>query len=159
MPVRKRARLPHFDYATPGAYFVTICAHRRMQIFGRCVDDELRPTAAARTVERCWVAIPVHFPSVGVDAFVVMPNHVHGVLLLGEDTHPLPTVVGSFKSAVSRALKSGRPVWQRGYYERVVRGENELEAIRRYILENPSAWPWDPENPARSQIAATAPWL
>ena len=163
MPSRKRSRLQTFDYAVAGAYFVTICSDRRAAIFGRCMDDELRPTAAALVVERCWTEIPVHFRAVGVDAFVVMPNHVHGVLLLRDGSRPLPTIVGSFKSAVSREINTGSDspsirVWQRGYYDRVLRTDEELEAVRRYIFENPAAWAMDPENPARSRIGASAPW-
>lgn len=163
MPVRKRSRLPTFDYRTPGAYCVTICAYRRKAIFGCCVDDELRPTAAALAVERCWAEIPVHFGTVDIDVFVVMPNHVHGILLFEDGAPTLPTVIGSFKSAASRDIRmlsslTSVPVWQRGYYERVVRTEEELEAIRRYVLENPSAWTADPENPARSGILGSAPW-
>ena len=100
------------------------------------------------------------------DVFVVMPNHVHGILCLtGLDRAlPLPVVVGSFKSAAARKINAirgtpGAPVWQRGYYERVVRGEDELESIRRYVVENPAAWSADPENPSRTTIVASAPWL
>jgi len=164
MPVRKRSRLQTFDYRAAGAYFVTICAHRRKEIFACSVDDELRPAAAAFAVERCWAEIPAHFLAVDIDVFVVMPNHVHGILLLGEGAPALPTVVGSFKSAVSREIHarlgvSNTPVWQRGYYERIVRSEDELEAIRRYILDNPLVWASDPENPAASRILGSAPWL
>lgn len=163
MPARKRSRLPTFDYSTAGAYFVTICAHGRRAIFGCCVDDELRPTPEAHVVARCWAEIPVHFRAVEIDVFVVMPNHVHGVLLLGDGSPTLSTIVGSFKSAVSRETNASREspgahVWQRGYYERVVRTEEELEAIRRYVLDNPSAWAADPENPARTVTLGSAPW-
>ncbi len=115
------------------------------------------PNAVARVVHRCWTEIPSHSPSVEVDAFVLMPNHLHGVLLLGDGAHPLPTVVGSFKSAVSR--ETGLPVWQRSYYERVIRSEAELEAIRHYILQNPLALPSGREIPVRSGTPASAPWL
>ena len=162
MRTRRRSRLRSFDYTTAGAYFVTICAHQRRAIFGCWVRDELRPTAAALAVERCWDEVPAHFDAVDVDAFVVMPNHVHGVLLLRDGAPRLPTIVGSFKSAASREINAtrgspGAYVWQRGYYERVVRTEEELEAVRRYILDNPSAWTSDPENPARSGILGSAP--
>ena len=86
-----------------------------------------------------------------------MPNHLHGVLLLGDGAHPLPTVVGSFKSAVSR--ETGLLVWQRSYYERVIRSEAELEAIRHYILQNPLALPSGRENPVGSGAPVSAPWL
>jgi putative transposase len=94
-----------------------------------------------------------------LDAFVVMPNHVQGIVMVGRAGHarPLQVVIGSCKSAVSRLL--GRPVWQRGFYERVIRDERELEALREYIVNNPAAWDVDPENPSRPQRAASIPWL
>ncbi len=142
-------RLPNHDYASPGAYFVTVCTHRRAPLF--------ESSEIADKVQMCWEQIPVHF-GVEVDAFVVMPNHVHGILLVGRAGHarPLQIVIGSFKAAVSRSV--GRPVWQRGYHERVVRDERELEALREYVMKNPAAWDADPENPRRTRRAASAPW-
>jgi putative transposase len=163
---RRAPRLSGFDYSAEGAYFLTICAHRRQQVFARCEDDELRITSAGRVLERCWAEIPNHFPSVEVDVFVVMPNHVHGVLcLVGVDrVATLPVVVGSLKSAAAGEINAlrgtpGARVWQRGYHERIVRDEDELEAIRRYVLDNPAAWSADSENPSRTTIVASAPWL
>jgi putative transposase len=95
------------------------------------------------TLERtCWQAIPEHFPNVHLDAFVVMPNHVHGILLFRdvgvEYIRPLPVVVASFKAAVSR--KTGTQVWQRNYYEHIIRNADELNLARHYIEENPQRW-------------------
>jgi len=141
----------------PGAYFVTVCTHRRASLFGSA--------AAAIAVQACWDEIPSHFP-VELDAFVVMPNHVHGIVVLPRVGHarPLQTIVGTFKSAAARSVNRlrgtpGEPVWQRGYFERVVRSERELEALRGYVLNNPDAWYADPENPCRTARLASAPWL
>jgi putative transposase len=162
---RKRLRLPSFDYATDGAYFVTICAHRRRPIFARLSSDTFSLTPAGLAVERCWTQIPSHF-AVDVDAFVVMPNHVHGIVILGGAGHapPLPTVVGAFKSAATREVNRergtpGAPLWQRGYHERVIRSERELEALREYVVNNPAAWSEDSENPASTRGLVSAPWL
>jgi putative transposase len=143
-------RHPHHDYASAGAYFVTVCTRRRALIF--------EIPGAAHTVQRCWDEMPSHF-AVELDAFVVMPNHVHGIVMVGRAGHarPLQVVIGSCKSAVSRLL--GRPVWQRGFYERVIRDERELEALREYIVNNPAVWDVDRENPSRPQRAASIPWL
>lgn len=150
-------RLPGHDYRREGAYFVTVCTHRRRLLF-----TERRLTDA---VESCWDAIPAHFP-VQLDVFVAMPNHVHGILWLERAGHarPLQVVVGSFKSAATRAINRlrgtpGGTVWQRGYHERVVRDEDELEALREYVVGNPAVWDADPENPVRSPGEARAPWL
>jgi putative transposase len=153
MPIK---RLRGHDYRE-GAYFVTACTHRRRLLF-----TDRRLTDA---VESCWNAIPEHFAA-RLDVFVVMPNHVHGVLWLERAGHarPLQVVVGSFKSAATRAVNllrgtPGERVWQRGYYERVVRDESELEALREYVVGNPAAWEADPENPRHSPGEVHAPWL
>jgi len=147
-------RLAEYDYAQAGAYFVTICTRNHACLFGRVLDGEALLNAAGETVAGCWDEIPDHFSHVELDAFVVMPNHVHGVLLFGEESgradepgraghaRPLHVVVGSFKAAVSRRLGA---VWQRSYWERVVRTEEELDQIRAYIEDNPRRWLDDPE--------------
>ena len=84
-PVRKSPRLQGYDYRQPGAYFVTICTAGRVRIFGEVVEDRVRLTEAGEVAAACWRAIPSHHPHVALDAFVVMPNHVHGILLFVED--------------------------------------------------------------------------
>jgi putative transposase len=98
--------------------------------------------------EACWTAIPSHFPAVALDAFVVMPNHIHGIVWLTRAGHapPLPLVIGSFKAAASRLAAA--QIWQRGFYDRVIRDEQELCALRQYIADNPLKWAVDQENPA-----------
>ena len=145
-PQRRRLRLAGYDYAQAGIYFVTICTRGHLCLLGEVRDGAMLRSAAGETVARYWEAIPDHFPEVETDSFVVMPNHVHGVLLFGDHperaghARPLQVVVGSFKSAVSRRLGA---MWQRSYWERVVRGEDELDEIRAYIEDNPPRWPAD----------------
>jgi len=152
-------RLPSYDYSSAGAYFVTVCTYRRAHI--------LASPTLADAVQACWHEIPAHF-AVESDVFVVMPNHVHGIVVILRAGHarPLQVIVGSFKSAAARSINRvrgtlGEPVWQRGYYERVVRDERELDALREYVLNNPASWDDDPENLCRAgrPVAATAPWL
>ena len=105
-----------------------------------------------------WNDLPKHFPGLLLDAFVVMPNHVHGILFLtptasgAPPRHRLGEIVRAFKAYSARRINARRntpgcSVWQRNYHERIVRDEEELARIRRYIAENPAAWPSDPENP------------
>lgn len=94
-----------------------------------------------------------------LDAFVTMPNHIHGILMLTDTVkaghaRPLPTIIGGFKSAVSRRV--GSAVWQRSYWDRVIRNQNELNFIRHYIDENPLCWPSDQENPQCTVVAGHA---
>jgi len=171
VPVRHSVRLRGFDYRSVGAYFVTLNALRRACLFGDIVDDKMVLNHIGQIVETCWRAIPDHFARVLLDAFVIMPNHIHGILLkkgarrgtacrapterFGRPVPgSIPTVVRSFKSAATRETNrekgsSGAPFWQRGYYEHVVRDDEELNRIRRYIEENPLRWALDQENTAR----------
>lgn len=141
MHTRHRHRLPGFDYSTPGAYFVTICAHGN-HLFGKITNGEMKCNALGDLVTLCWNEIPGHFPLVSLDAFVAMPDHVHGVLLFADVEHgrarTLSAVIGSFKAAVSK--KAGATIWQRSYWERVVRNERELNIVRHYVEENPQRW-------------------
>ena len=111
---RQRMRLECYDYSRAGAYFVTLCAMDRKCLFGEIVADLMRLNQIGTVVASCWGEIPKHFPNVTPDEFVVMPNHPHGILLLGDavvgHARPLPVIVGSFKSAVSRL--AGFQVWQ-----------------------------------------------
>lgn len=135
-------RLSWFDYSASGAYFVTICSRVGGDFFGRIVDEEMICNAAGELVTACWNEIPQHFPLVKLDAFVMMPDHLHGILLFGDSEDGkaphLPAVVGSFKSAVSR--RASQSVWQRSYWERIIRNEKELNSIRRYVDDNPRRW-------------------
>jgi REP element-mobilizing transposase RayT len=154
---RRRLRLDGFDYSTAGAYFVTVCTHHRAPLFAAI--------AYARCAEHCWHAIPGHY-DVDLDAFAVMPDHVHGIVLIGGGgaARPLHAVVGSFKSAVTREINElrntqGAQVWQRGYFDRIVRDETELEALREYVISNPDVWNSDSTQRRRAETSAVAPWL
>ncbi len=143
---RRSIRLRGYDYAHAAAYFVTICTADRACLFGEVVDDVMRLNVAGQLVEQVWGAIPSHFPQVAVDEFVVMPNHVHGVIVFdgqaptdvgAQHAAPLPgspnvrsgslgAVVRSFKSAATKRINEhrgspGAPVWQRNYYEHIAR--------------------------------------
>ncbi len=179
---RRSLRLPGFDYAQRGAYFVTVVAHDRACLFGDVVDGAMCLNEAGRVVESCWAAIPDHFPHVELDAFVVMPNHVHGIVLIvgdvsadvgtrdrakdgAKDFSPLPgrastfrspsktlgSIVRGFKIGVTKWMRANtgvRDVWQRNYFEHVIRNETALNRIRQYIIDNPARWQEDRENPA-----------
>jgi REP element-mobilizing transposase RayT len=177
--IRKRDRLPGFDYGSPGAYFVTVCTHQRACLFGGIVDGVMRLNATGSLAQTSWLDIPRHFPDVEMDVLVVMPNHLHGILTLhGRGTacrapteafgqpiarsvpteafgRPLagsiPTIIRSFKAASARQinLQRGTPgatLWQRGYYEHIIRTPSGLDRLRRHIESNPVRWELDREN-------------
>ena len=189
---RRSIRLGGYDYSYPGAYFVTVCAARRGLLFGWISDGRVVENANARIVRDCWSDLPNHYPHVSLDVFVVMPDHIHGIVVLldtfevgdvrKDDTRagyegaglkgraglkPAPTDGGAFVDAgvrhglleIVRALKTysarrinatrgtpGASVWQRGYYERIIRDERELDLTRKYITSNPRNWRTDREH-------------
>ena len=160
---RRSVRLKEYDYSQVGAYFVTICTRDRALFF----ENE-----GVRTiVEQCWLGIPDHFPTVQLDGWVIMPNHLHGIMVIvdcrgtacraptGKFGNPtlgsLPTIIRSFKSAVSKRINTlrdtpGAPVWQSNYHEHVIRSEEDLNRARQYILDNPLQWEMDENNPSHS---------
>ena len=167
---RRSIRLQDYDYVQAGAYCVTICTQNRECTFGNIVSGKIALSAIGTIVEKCWREIPAHFPHVSLDAFVVMPNHIHGILLIAKGrgtacraptlerfgkpvADSVPTIVRSLKSAVTKQINAVRrsqsvSIWQRNYYERVIRSEEELHRIRQYIVNNPLRWALDRENPA-----------
>jgi REP element-mobilizing transposase RayT len=146
MPRRQPApRFPGFDYRQPGAYFVTFCTWRRRRILGRVVDGVVRVSAAGLIVRDTWEAIPDHYPGISLDAFVVMPDHVHGIIVIESVDKSLVEIVGSFKSASAREINlargsPGAAVWQRSYHDRIIRDDREWWSVRRYIDDNPRDW-------------------
>ena len=151
---RRSIRLRGHDYSSPGAYFVTICASSHL--FGRVRTGEMILSRFGKIALECWMGIPNHSPHVRIDAFVAMPDHVHGIVFLGDfcpRTHAigrispgsLGVVVRSFKSAVAsriNALRGARVggIWQRNYFDRIIRSHDDLDRVRRYIRDNPAQW-------------------
>jgi REP element-mobilizing transposase RayT len=167
MKQRRSVRLRGYDYRHSGAYYVTICVHPhfwRRDVFGRIRDGVFCPNRYGRIVESAWDDLPNHHQTVSLDAFVVMPNHLHAVIVLTNDVgddwkiaqfaepqaDSLGLIVGALKAAVTREVRRLRgdktEVWQRSFYEHIVRDEKALDAIRRYIVENPANWDRDELN-------------
>jgi REP element-mobilizing transposase RayT len=193
---RRSIRLKGFDYTRAGAYFVTIVTHDRLSLFGEVVGGDMRFSPFGVVARQQWECLPHRFLHIGLDEFVVMPNHVHGIIMIYDDdgmgtadlpdtrrgtaggftppivrtnrraptTDPgtleqfgkpvpgsIPTIIRSYKSAVAYRLNlirhtPGADVWQRNYYERIIRDEAEYHRIARYIIENPAQWETDDES-------------
>ena len=165
LPNRRSLRLSGYDYTSPGGYFITLCTLGGQSLFGQSTPDGVALNECGKVVKRCWLEIPQHFPSVALDAFVVMPNHLHGIFLvrLGAETEiragpwHLGTVVAAFKSAAAKEVGPliaipSRAVWQRGYYEHIIRNDIDLDRIRQYIADNAFRWADDPENEAGGPV-------
>jgi len=162
-PIRKPLRLAEYDYSRAGLYFVTIRSHRGTCLFGSIGNGEMHLSCAGAIVVKCWLDIPMHYSAITPDCYVVMPNHVHGILFVhhdraestARDCGRLSNIIGSFKSAASKQIHLNYrrrigSIWQRGYYEHVIRRSDSLDKIREYIVNNPAKWELDEENPSRN---------
>jgi putative transposase len=152
-PQRTRLRLKGRNYCDPGYYFVTICCRTRRPILGTVRFDKVILSGLGQLVDDFWRKIPSIFAGVELGTFVIMPNHLHALILLptavpGKNVRQrsLTTIIGNFKAAVSKQSNT-TGLWQRSFYDRVVRDQNELDAIRAYILMNPERWAGDRFNP------------
>jgi len=176
-PGHHSIRLKEYDYSAAGFYFVTICASERKCVLGAFHEGQIELSVLGETVRECWLAIPLHFAKVKLHEFVIMPNHLHGIVeivavgaqhaapLLGKDSDvrnpafvkhgSLGATVRSFKAAVTRKARRelgwNGDVWQRNYFERVLRHGKEIADAGRYIAENPMMWELDQENPMRRE--------
>ncbi len=176
---RRSLRLENYDYSQLGIYFVTICVKDRIERFGEIVDSQMCLSEQGKIAQYEWNNLPRRFPGIELDYNVIMPNHVHGILvrtqrippppheepasITSRTTGPLrapridPTrsqnlheIIRTFKAVVScRIHKSATPefAWQREYYDHIIRNQQQLDRIRRYILNNPSIWHKDSLRP------------
>ena len=156
MPKRKHPRLGFYDYSTAGAYFITICTQDNRCLLSRIVGRGLAPaeiqyTAYGQIAREQLLALEQRYPSVKVDQYVIMPNHIHMILELEETAgaSPRPTVmdvVCAFKSLTTRYCKKEKPIdklFQTSFYEHVIRGQKDYEEIAAYIANNPKQWELD----------------
>ena len=166
---RHSIRLKGYDYSQSGAYFITICAHNWECLLGTIVDEQMMLNDYGRLVETEWMITANIRNNAELDAFVAMPNHIHGIIRIARRgtlqraptresfgnpiSDSIPTIIRLFKSTVTKQINrlrdtAGAPVWQRNYYEHVVRDKDDLFQIRRYIVYNPAKWDLDQDNPA-----------
>jgi REP element-mobilizing transposase RayT len=167
---RRSIRLPAYDYAQAGAYFVTMVCKD-----GALLLEDPRFRAAA---EEAWLWLGDQYEFVHLDEYVVMPNHLHGIIVISDpcrggsraaptgaaNRKPLGQLVGAFKTVSTKRINEirgtlGLPVWQRNYYERVIRDDEELNHTRQYIIDNPAHWAEDRENPNNVGVVREPPLL
>jgi len=162
-PERKALRLEHYDYNSPGAYFITFCTHNRRNLLSHIVgaiheSPEVQLTDFGKIVDTVIQTMPPHIHA-AIDRYVIMPNHVHLILLITEEDmlraiHESPLqgrsilskAVGYIKMNASKEIRrhcGGITLWQRGYYDHVIRGREDYEMIAKYIQENPIRWELD----------------
>ncbi|MEO1400515.1 MAG: transposase [Cyanobacteria bacterium J06635_1] len=161
---RRSIRLQGYNYASPGNYFVTICLQNRACLLGDIIANQMQFNDAGQMVHDSWTALPKRFPQIDLDAFVVMPNHFHSIITLQNTGGVIPmqdvglgNIVGAFKSNTTRLYIAGvhrhgwepfqKRLWQRNYYEHIVRDNPALQTLRQYILNNPQTWNRDQLHP------------
>ena len=163
LPVRKRNRLELFDYSSCAAYFITICTYNKKCLFWASKqpnfvgEDIILPpesvnlSAIGKAVKQSIEAISVHYPNIEVWDYVIMPNHVHMILVIPEacgrmissptNKGSVLTAVGQMKRHVSKAI--GKPIWQKSFHDHIIRDRHDYEQIAKYIYENPIRWQYD----------------
>jgi putative transposase len=174
---RRSIRLKDFDYASEGAFYVTIVTQGRQCLFGEIIDGEMYLSKHGEIVQKWWNEIPIHFPNIEIGAFIIMPNHVHGIIFItnrrrdevlsfhnqinpnnegGITSIPKPSlgqIIAYFKYQSTKEMNAINntgtisKLWQRNYYEHVIRNAKELQQKTDYIVSNPSRWKDDQENP------------
>ena len=183
---RRSIRRPGYDYAASGWYFVTICAQNRSCLFGDVVGGQLRPNDAGHMVMDEWHALPDRFPDVELDRAILMPNHLHGIVVIhrtlrrGEPCVRPPQVRGTADGSLGRVLQAFKSLtttryidgvktaewrrfschlWQRDYFDHIIRNDWSLDRIRWYIDTNPERWDRDAENPNGSGVDDVRAWV
>jgi putative transposase len=177
---RRTIRLQGYDYSQKGGYFVTIVTQNRECLFGNIEKGKMVLSKAGDMIRQIWCELPDTFFNIKLDEFIIMPNHIHGIIIVkasfvkkdkdeksayrkGAGTRPafsgitIGDIVGSFKSITTHKYILGvknykwirfyKKLWQRNYWEHIIRNDNELNSIREYIINNPLKWEIDEENP------------
>ena len=164
---RRSIGLPEYDYRQGSYYFVTICTYKKQCWFGEIINQEMKLNQLGKIADKLWQGLAKRFDYINLDYYIIMPNHVHGIIEIKQDLSQennfqkrqfgdpvalsLSTIIGSYKSAVTKRINSLRkskypPLWQRNYHEKIVRmmkDENDLNKIREYIINNPIKWELD----------------
>ena len=171
---RRSIRLKEYDYSQEGAYYVTTATYQRDCLFGEIVNEEMVLNDFGKIADECGRAIPDHFPFVDLGAYVVIPNHAHGIIVIHDigrgaamlrpydnphkinvKPRSLGAIVRSYKSAVSYRINkehNATGIWQRDYYEHIIRDAQDLQNKSHYIEANPALWDEDDKNPRNIQI-------
>lgn len=193
---RRSIRLKDYDYSSAGAYFVTICSWNRECLFGDISAGEMHLNEYGEILKRQWLHAVVVRANVELDEFQIMPNHLHGIIVLndtvgatrrvarfsqdrltiqeraihriaptnaqtkgisGAGSGSIGAIIGQFKSVATKHINKmrnspGSPIWQRNYYEHIIRNEDEMERIREYMINNPAKWSEDENNPTNIKL-------
>lgn len=145
---RKQLRLDSYNYSSEGLYFITICTKRFRYLFGQIENDEMLLNQLGKRVSICWESIPMYYPAIVIHQFVVMPNHLHGILEIREEKQPnrrnsISLAIRGFKGEITKWAKNKgytEGLWQRGFYDHIIRNQDSVLKIENYIIENSLNW-------------------
>lgn len=167
---RRTNRLKKYDYSQQGAYFLTICTYNRKCLFGKIINDVMILNQFGIIAQREWIKSSQIRAEIELDECIIMPNHLHGIVLIqnrdsqaehtrhdqgeqrlaptGLKQKSIGSLIAGFKSAVTKQINAirkmpGEPVWQRNYYDHIIRNETSFEKIREYVVHNPQTWEED----------------
>lgn len=139
LPQRKTIRLKHYDYSNNGMYFITICTKERKQILGKINENEIKLYNAGTIIQKHTKNIEELFNNIKIDEYVIMPNHIHMIIEITEKTETnIPRIIKQFKGCITKEL--GYSIWQKSYYEHIIRNEKEYFKIKEYIRNNVINW-------------------
>ena len=142
LPIRKKLRLNYYDYSKEGLYFITICIQNRIEILGNIVDKHIKLTEEGIVAEKCIRNIYKIFEGIIIDTYVIMPNHIHMIISIKEQTGvTICRIIKQYKMAITKQL--GYSIWQKSYYEHIIRTEKEYLKIKEYIQNNIINWKQD----------------
>ena len=147
---RRTIRLQEYDYSSDGLYFITICTHQHKTILGKNIDGQMTLSRSGEIIEKVWNELNIKFPNIICHEYTIMPNHLHGIIqikndIVGGQTPPLQqttlgNIIAFFKYKTTKQVNSDTPLWQRNYYEHIIRNQQAYEEIAAYIIENPINW-------------------
>ena len=160
---RQSIRLKNYNYTKQGMYYITICVQHELDLFGSIKNGNVVLNDFGYIAETEWVKTHTIRKNINIDQYIIMPDHIHGILIINNDrrgtvhrapTHErfgkpipnsIPTIIRYYKASVTRRInllrnRPGNQIWQRNYYERILRSINEYYAIRKYIIDNPKNW-------------------
>jgi REP-associated tyrosine transposase len=150
MKTRKRMRLEHYDYSQNGFYFVTTNVGTKEYLLSNTVNSKVVLTAFGNIVKEAWADLPNHYSNCCLDEFVIMPDHIHGIIIIEKKStelkqHGLSEIMRAFKSFSSKRINEiigngNKFKWHKSFYDRIIRDENELVNVRKYIRQNPVKW-------------------
>ena len=161
LPNRKRNRLEGYDYSSGGYYFVTVCIKERSDFLGKIKNEKMFLNGFGKIVSAAWLDLPNHYFNCELDYYVIMPDHIHGIIIIDNTlkkkdnksaNHSLSEIIRGFKTFSSKRINKKLKIdkkfkWQKSFYDRIIRSENELYFIRNYIQLNPLKWDIEKNHP------------